>query len=425
MNIIEYAKLKKMLGGVSSGGATAGGATAYHVTSYTELPSDAVDGSLALVETVSTDAVWKFNDELPNLGESFSVWEDGEGGHVSAFGITYSVYDTEYTKFSIGTHGSDSWGIYGLYYLNSDTYISNVTYVHNPSGNYGIAHGWVSGEEWKTINVSYADYEAQQWLEAHATFIGNPKKSTLYIRENGEWVKGEDINAGSGGGNTPTDEVTAGLKMTWNHLLDTKIVHVQNTWVSKEEESFLCGDLVLPDDGTVRAIMPDAFCELPYLTSVVIPDSVIYIGDSAFYDCDNLERVKIGNGVDEILTSAFNDCDNLESVELGNSVTLIDDDAFSFCRSLKNINIPDSVREIGYDVFCGCSSLESIALPASITILHSGVFSECSSLNSLTFKGAVAQWEKLMRMMAENDEDLGFADTQVTYVQCSDGTVSV
>ena len=69
-------------------------------------------------------------------------------------------------------------------------------------------------------------------------------------------------------------------------------------------------------------------------SAVVIPDSVMSIGSSAF-----------GN------------CSGLTSVEIGKSVTTIDEEAFSFCSSLKSIFIPDNVTSMGKNVLLGCKGI--------------------------------------------------------------------
>lgn len=175
---------------ICNGGGVSSGASAYTVSSVDELPTNAKDGSLAVVnETVIIDGAgtWVFHDELPNLAESFAAWVNND--YISPFEISFSNNGVNYPSFSVSTAGSSSWGIYTLGFF-SDNRITTV-YTHNPEGSYGISHGWVD-EISKTIDVSHADNEAKKWLEAHATQTVKNEvydvKTYLYVRQNGEWV---------------------------------------------------------------------------------------------------------------------------------------------------------------------------------------------------------------------------------------------
>ena len=175
---------------------------AYQASSVDELPTDAVEGSFAVVKIESTEKIWVFHDELDNLGESYNAWgPNDEMNYVSPFNIKYSPLDldsVEYDSFAIGTQGSSSWGIYTLYFWSED-YRMGI-YTHNPSGSYGISHGWINDDGYKTIIVHEADEEAKSWLESHATESEDVNiittAATLYVRVDGKWVEvnpnGED-----------------------------------------------------------------------------------------------------------------------------------------------------------------------------------------------------------------------------------------
>ncbi len=195
---LENEKIKNVLSITPFGasGTSSNKPTAYAVSSVDELPSDAVEGSMAIVESESTVETWVFKDELDNLGLSYEAWKDDAGNILSPFNIEYSNADLGmavgelnkvWSSFHITTQGSPSWGIYTLKAIDDASGIMITLYTHNPSGNYGITHGWPV-EEYKTINVHYADAEATQWLEAHATSLGKDVAQKLYIRENGEWI---------------------------------------------------------------------------------------------------------------------------------------------------------------------------------------------------------------------------------------------
>ncbi len=164
------------------------------------------------------------------------------------------------------------------------------------------------------------------------------------------------------------------------------------------------GEIVESDYSVTKAVIPnsiggksvtgigeDAFRNhvISYLTSIKIPNSVISIGNYAFYGCDFLTNVEIPDSVTSIGDSAFSYCKSLTSIEIPNSVTNIGEEAFCACSSLISIEIPNSVTNIGEEAFCACSSLISIEIPNSVTSIGRSVFSGCSSLTNIKIPDSV------------------------------------
>jgi hypothetical protein len=100
------------------------------------------------------------------------------------------------------------------------------------------------------------------------------------------------------------------------------------------------------------------------LTSVVIPDSVTYIGHTAFSRFSALTSVTLGSGLTHIEFQAFAVAEQLTNIVIPNSVTHIGGGAFFYCTSLTHIDIPDSVVHIGNQAFVGITNL---------TVTHRGV----------------------------------------------------
>lgn len=116
-------------------------------------------------------------------------------------------------------------------------------------------------------------------------------------------------------------------------------------------------NLVLPADYEgvpVLRIRPFAFSKNQQIRSVVIPDSVNYIGQEAFYQCTSLQTVKLPKNLKIIGKNAFNYNKSLSEVDIPEGTIHIDRHAFFDCIGLQKITIPDSVGYLGDDVI-GCS----------------------------------------------------------------------
>lgn len=126
------------------------------------------------------------------------------------------------------------------------------------------------------------------------------------------------------------------------------------------------------------------------IKSIIIPDSVISIGDLAFADCESLENITMPDGVISIGKGAFSRCYNLESITIPDSVTSIGNGAFAH-SSLKSVIIPESVTNIGNNMFSNCYSLKSISIPNSVINIDDYAFNWCTNLTIKCNKGSYAE----------------------------------
>ena len=132
-----------------------------------------------------------------------------------------------------------------------------------------------------------------------------------------------------------------------------------------------------------------AFWGRTALTSILIPNSVISIGNRAFYN-SGLTSITIPQSVTNIGSEAFAYCKGLTSIVIPNSVNSISNAAFAYCKGLTSITIPQSVTIIGKGAFEGCSRLTSVTIPNSVTSIGYSAFCNCIGLTSMTIGNSVA-----------------------------------
>jgi hypothetical protein len=95
--------------------------------------------------------------------------------------------------------------------------------------------------------------------------------------------------------------------------------------------------ILMPE--TITGIANSAFVYCAHITSIHIPSSVTDIGDWAFYGCYELTSVTIPPGVVSIGFSAFSDCYKLSSVDIPSSVTFFGQKAFDWCFGILSITM--------------------------------------------------------------------------------------
>ena len=163
----------------------------------------------------------------------------------------------------------------------------------------------------------------------------------------------------------------------------------QATVIGKSSDIY-SGEIIIPEsveykgsNYRVTTIADSAFYGHFDLTSVIIPNTVTYIGDDAF-NSSGLTSVTIPNSITNIGRGTFYNCDDLTSINIPNSVTSIGYEAFRACKGLTSVTIPNSVTHIGYRAFCDCSVLTSIFIPQSVTSIGYDVLGNCTALTEIS-----------------------------------------
>lgn len=210
---------------------------------------------------------------------------------------------------------------------------------------------------------------------------------------------------------------------------------------------FASGDLVIP--GTYNSLpvtgIADYACYMNNgIESVTIPDSVEYVGESAFSSCENIGSVDLGKGVKSLGNSSFFGIVNLTNITIPESVESIGANAFSWCEYLMFVSVPDSVTRIGEkafynthyynesynwqkgllyidnnlieamaytteaelkssthlvadNAFSKCTKLSEIVLPASLEYIGDNAFGDASTLKYTFFEGTKSDFGSITK----------------------------
>lgn len=147
------------------------------------------------------------------------------------------------------------------------------------------------------------------------------------------------------------------------------------------------------------------------ITSVVIPNSVQYISESAFQGCLQLSKVTMSDSLLLIGDNAFNSCIKLVDFTWPDQLIQIGANSF-FASGIENASLPESIISIGSNAFAA-SSLKSLTLsdslkylgdyafsntliteieiPSDLYRIGNGVFSNCSKLKSIIIPGNIEE----------------------------------
>ena len=158
----------------------------------------------------------------------------------------------------------------------------------------------------------------------------------------------------------PDSVISIGYQAFYNTALLNKQggIAYADTWVIACSTYTTTGTI---KNGT-KGIADKSFYNCTKLKSIVISDSVMYIGHSAFQGCTNLTNIIIPNNVVSMDKNTFYGCSSLTDVTIGNNVASVGNYAFYNCSKLVTIMIPENVTSIGSYSFSGCSSLTDITI---------------------------------------------------------------
>ncbi len=143
----------------------------------------------------------------------------------------------------------------------------------------------------------------------------------------------------------------------------TQTYKYEGAWVVDNASATMRADMELADG--VVGIADYSFYKSTVLKSLVVPETVRYIGRSAFYSCTALEELELPAAVTRIEDYTFYDCSALKLLTLPDGLTYIGRSAFykALLGSVTNdtdtdtLVIPDAVTYIGDYAFYGIGTV--------------------------------------------------------------------
>ena len=130
------------------------------------------------------------------------------------------------------------------------------------------------------------------------------------------------------------------------------------------------------------------------IEKIQIPNTITYIGKSAFEDCQNLEIIRLPYDLEEIDDYGFKNCKSLKHLYFNNQLVHIGKYCFSGCSNLQQINLPATLTNMGEGAFYNCTDLTSANIPNKTTIVPAGCFSNCPNLERVSLHNNILRIEE-------------------------------
>ena len=338
MNIIEYAKFKKMFGG--SGGS--GGGT--DVVKEKDVNFYDYDGTLLHSFTLAEAQALT---ELPTLPEH-------EGLIAQEWNYTLEKIKSYDRRVDIGATYITDDGKTRLYItIPVDGRKTIPLYFRQTAAN-GVTIDWGDGSATETLSNK-----------------GSVNTSHTYA-SGGDYVIALAVNSGTLELGQYNNSYNVFGKLATTEINYAEC-HAQTNMLKKVEFGRGVTDV---------GVTPFKLCRA--LKTVTIPNSVSSMNAYAFEYCMSLEFVVIPKSFTAVaVAKPFGNCYALRKVVFPNNISMLGSSnigMFNNCYSLDNIVLPNGLSHFNQYVFSYCTSLVSIKIPAKVTNIGNSVFYGCIGL---------------------------------------------
>lgn len=142
------------------------------------------------------------------------------------------------------------------------------------------------------------------------------------------------------------------------------------------------------------------FSKLPYIK---IEKDIKEIPDGAFSGCVSLKKIDFAGEIEKIGVQSFYGA-GLEEIIIPGSVVEIGEMAFSNCSNATMIDLGDGLNVIGRKAFSKCNSVVELTIPGNIENVGFGAFQYMRELKSLVIEPGASSLE----FITESDDDYDY-----------------
>ena len=137
--------------------------------------------------------------------------------------------------------------------------------------------------------------------------------------------------------------------------------NLDTMWFRNSEGEYYMVDDTLEITPGTTIIEQFSFYQFTRPRNIIIPSSVIKIGNSAFYQCSNVINLTLNEGLEQIATQAFR-LQAFQNVVVPNSVIRIETRAFGDNDSLNEVRIGNGIgrNDMSSSAFAKCPNLTDI-----------------------------------------------------------------
>ena len=144
-----------------------------------------------------------------------------------------------------------------------------------------------------------------------------------------------------------------------------------------------CTSVIVPN--TVEFIGGPICFDAPYLQNLDLGERVRWIFSDVAYMCVGLQRIRFPGSLDT--AGSLSCCYSLKEIEFCSGIRAVDD--IEACDKLSSVRLPDTVEEIGSGAFRNCG-LSDIYIPASVTEISRFAFQY--DVETLTVHGVAGSY---------------------------------